>query len=124
MITDSYRFSICVQKVFYYLTYLKILQAVQSIALYNFCFGLSAFHVKLNLKSFFLLSYYPLIDYRYFDVLRRKNYVTPTSYLELILTFKSLLSVKRDELMTMKNRYLVGLEKLEFAASQVSLGQT
>lgn len=49
--------------------------------------------------------------------------MTPTSYLELILTFKSLLSVKRDELMMMKNRYLIGLEKLEFAASQVSVMQ-
>ncbi|RUS89800.1 hypothetical protein EGW08_002412, partial [Elysia chlorotica] len=60
---------------------------------------------------------------KYFNILRRKNYVTPTSYLELILTFKALLSVKRDELMTMKTRYLVGLEKLEFAASQVSVMQ-
>ncbi|KAK0049220.1 dynein heavy chain 3 axonemal-like isoform X1 [Biomphalaria pfeifferi] len=60
---------------------------------------------------------------KYYDVLRRHNYVTPTSYLELILTFKSLLSVKRDELMMMKNRYLIGLEKLEFAASQVSVMQ-
>ncbi|XP_012937339.1 dynein heavy chain 3, axonemal [Aplysia californica] len=64
-----------------------------------------------------------LTSERYFEILRRKNYVTPTSYLELILTFKSLLSVKRDELMTLKNRYLVGLEKLEFAASQVSVMQ-
>lgn len=49
--------------------------------------------------------------------------MTPTSYLELILTFKSLLTIKRDELMMMKNRYLVGLEKLDFAASQVSVMQ-
>ncbi|BFZ17590.1 hypothetical protein BsWGS_20629 [Bradybaena similaris] len=60
---------------------------------------------------------------RYYDMLRRKNYVTPTSYLELILTFKALLTLKRNELMKMKNRYLVGLEKLDFAASQVSVMQ-
>ncbi|XP_059139620.1 dynein axonemal heavy chain 3-like isoform X2 [Physella acuta] len=60
---------------------------------------------------------------KYFETLRRHNYVTPTSYLELILTFKSLLTIKRDELMMMKNRYLVGLEKLDFAASQVSVMQ-
>lgn len=55
----------------------------------------------------------------YFSRLRRHNYVTPTSYLELILTFKKLLGIKRDEVNIARNRYLVGLEKLEFAASQV-----
>ncbi|XP_041362756.1 dynein heavy chain 3, axonemal-like isoform X2 [Gigantopelta aegis] len=60
---------------------------------------------------------------RYFSMLRRHNYVTPTSYLELILTFKSLLGVKRDDILKMKNRYLNGLDKLDFAASQVSVMQ-
>lgn len=60
---------------------------------------------------------------RFFDTLRRHNYVTPTSYLELILTFKNLLNVKRNDIMMMKNRYVKGLEKLEFAASQVSVMQ-
>ena len=60
---------------------------------------------------------------QYFATLRRQNYVTPTSYLELILTFKSLLSKKRNEIVLMKKRYTVGLEKLEFAASQVSVMQ-
>ncbi|KAM6899568.1 dynein axonemal heavy chain 3 [Xenentodon cancila] len=57
----------------------------------------------------------------YFSTLRRYNYVTPTSYLELILTYKTLLTVKRTDVNTAKNRYVVGLEKLEFAASQVSV---
>lgn len=56
---------------------------------------------------------------KYFSRLRRHNYVTPTSYLELILTFKTLLQSKRDEVDTVKNRYIVGLQKLDFAASQV-----
>ena len=43
---------------------------------------------------------------RYYDILRRYNYVTPTSYLELILTFKKLLGTKRDEILTLKNRYI------------------
>ncbi|XP_053383461.1 dynein axonemal heavy chain 3-like [Mercenaria mercenaria] len=60
---------------------------------------------------------------RFFDLLRRHNYVTPTSYLELILTFKKLLGIKRDAIMLLRNRYLTGLEKLEFAASQVSVMQ-
>lgn len=51
--------------------------------------------------------------------LGRHNYVTPTSYLELINSFKSLLKTKQDETMKAKRRYVVGLEKLAFAASQV-----
>ncbi|XP_071775394.2 dynein axonemal heavy chain 3 [Centroberyx gerrardi] len=60
---------------------------------------------------------------RYFSRLRRHNYITPTSYLELILTFKTLLNAKRNEVDTVRNRYIVGLQKLEFAASQVSVMQ-
>ena len=45
--------------------------------------------------------------------------MTPTSYLELILTFKNLLAKKRNEIMMLKQRYVTGLEKLAFAASQV-----
>ncbi|XP_055507859.1 dynein axonemal heavy chain 3 [Leucoraja erinacea] len=60
---------------------------------------------------------------KYFSTLRRYNYVTPTSYLELILTFKVLLNKKRHEIDLMRNRYLVGLDKLEFASSQVSVMQ-
>ena len=56
----------------------------------------------------------------YYNTLRRHNYVTPTSYLELILTFKTLLNTKRHEVEMMRNRYLTGLQKLEFASSQVS----
>nr|XP_054750956.1 dynein axonemal heavy chain 3-like isoform X12 [Lytechinus pictus] len=60
---------------------------------------------------------------RFFTILRRANYVTPTSYLELIKTFKTLLNRKRMEILTLKNRYIVGLEKLGFAASQISVMQ-
>uniref|UniRef100_A0A8C2U835 Dynein axonemal heavy chain 3 n=1 Tax=Coturnix japonica TaxID=93934 RepID=A0A8C2U835_COTJA len=56
----------------------------------------------------------------YYSTLRRHNYVTPTSYLELILTFKTLLISKRQEVDTMRNRYLTGLQKLDFASSQVA----
>ena len=45
--------------------------------------------------------------------------VTPTSYLALILTFKSLLTGKRDEILNLKTRYEMGLGKLEFASNQV-----
>ncbi|CAI8001099.1 Dynein heavy chain 7, axonemal, partial [Geodia barretti] len=55
--------------------------------------------------------------------LGRHNYVTPTSYLELISSFKKLLGGSRGTIVKMKNRYVVGLEKLEFAASQVAMMQ-
>ena len=56
---------------------------------------------------------------RFLAELRRHNYVTPTSYLELISTFKTLLDIRRSAVMKQKRRYEVGLEKLESAASQV-----
>ncbi|XP_061847983.1 dynein axonemal heavy chain 3 [Colius striatus] len=56
----------------------------------------------------------------YYTTLRRHNYVTPTSYLELILTFKTLLNRKRQEVDMMRTRYLMGLQKLDFASSQVA----
>ncbi|XP_052628381.1 dynein axonemal heavy chain 3 [Harpia harpyja] len=56
----------------------------------------------------------------YYTTLRRHNYVTPTSYLELILTFKTLLNSKRQEVDMMRTRYLMGVQKLDFASSQVA----
>jgi dynein heavy chain len=38
----------------------------------------------------------------------RYNYVTPTSYLELLTTFMKLLGTKRNEIMEMKRRLEVG----------------
>uniref|UniRef100_A0A670KHQ4 Dynein axonemal heavy chain 3 n=1 Tax=Podarcis muralis TaxID=64176 RepID=A0A670KHQ4_PODMU len=71
-------------------------------------------------KSYILLKE---LSVSYYSTLRRHNYVTPTSYLELILTFKALLNSKRHEVDMMRNRYLVGLQKLDFAASQVAVMQ-
>ncbi|XP_053363484.1 dynein axonemal heavy chain 7-like [Clarias gariepinus] len=68
------------------------------------------FHTStINLSSRFLIE------------LQRHNYVTPTSYLELISTFKVLLKAKRAEVMQLKQRYEVGLEKLNSAESQVTV---
>ncbi|XP_017769738.1 PREDICTED: dynein heavy chain 7, axonemal-like [Nicrophorus vespilloides] len=55
--------------------------------------------------------------------LRRKTYVTPTSYLELISTFKTFLDKKRNEVLTGKKRYEIGLEKLENAGAEISVMQ-
>ncbi|XP_072525468.1 dynein axonemal heavy chain 12 isoform X2 [Salminus brasiliensis] len=51
--------------------------------------------------------------------LGRHNYVTPTSYLELMAAFRLLLTQKRDAVMKAKKRYKNGLDKLAFAESQV-----
>ncbi|KAK3568802.1 hypothetical protein QTP86_017405 [Hemibagrus guttatus] len=60
---------------------------------------------------------------RFLAELQRHNYVTPTSYLELISTFKVLLESKRAEVMKLKQRYEIGLEKLDSAAAQVATMQ-
>ncbi|KAJ3188443.1 Dynein heavy chain 3, axonemal [Gaertneriomyces sp. JEL0708] len=59
----------------------------------------------------------------FYSRLRRHNYVTPTSYLELIKTYKTLLQSKRKEVDGLRNRYVTGLEQLASAASQVGTMQ-
>ena len=54
------------------------------------------------------------LSQRYKSEVGRINYVTPTSYVELIMSFKSLLAKKRDELSKAKARYENGLEKIAF----------
>jgi predicted nucleic acid-binding Zn-ribbon protein len=49
----------------------------------------------------------------------RYNYVTPTSYLELLSTFLKLLAEKRTEVTTAKKRLESGLDKLTSTANQV-----
>jgi len=58
---------------------------------------------------------------RYQSEVNRFNYVTPTSYLELISTFKSLLNVKKEEVGSAKSRYEVGLGKLLSCAEDVAV---
>ena len=57
----------------------------------------------------------------YAEALRRYNYVTPTSYLELLSTFKRVLAEKRDELATGKRRLSVGLDKLDSTEKDVAV---
>ena len=49
----------------------------------------------------------------------RHNYVTPTSYLELLTMFTSLLAKQRERVSSAKKRYEIGLEKLAFTAAAV-----
>jgi dynein heavy chain len=73
----------------------------------------------VSLCKYFHQSIRELSD-KFQKVLGRYNYVTPTSYLELISSLKFLISKKRGEILKLKKRYEVGLEKLAFAASQVA----
>ncbi|XP_043287698.1 dynein axonemal heavy chain 7 isoform X2 [Venturia canescens] len=56
----------------------------------------------------------------FFHRVGRHNYVTPTSYLELINTFKDLLAKKRAEVLEGKRRYEAGLGKLDSTHKQVA----
>jgi len=49
---------------------------------------------------------------RFYDELRRKYYTTPTSYLELINLYTSMLETKRQELMLSRDRYATGMKKI------------
>ena len=59
------------------------------------------------------------LSVEYHAELKRHNYVTPTSYLEVLSTFKTLLTAKRDEVTTAKRRLVIGLEKLETTEVEV-----
>ena len=54
---------------------------------------------------------------------RREVYVTPTSYLELIQTFQTLLARKRTEIDKVRKRYDNGLEQLRQAGEAVTIMQ-
>lgn len=58
---------------------------------------------------------------KYYEELLRRVYIIPTSYLESIQTFKNLLDTKRKDVQLKRDRYVVGLEKLEEAEKQVNL---
>ncbi|KAB0795153.1 hypothetical protein PPYR_11992 [Photinus pyralis] len=59
------------------------------------------------------------ISVAFFAETFRNTYVTSASYLELIKIFADLTTQKQSELLAAKNRYMVGLEKLQFAADQI-----
>eukprot|EP00775_Hariotina_reticulata_P006671 gene6671-6895_t len=51
---------------------------------------------------------------------KRHYYVTPTSYLELLGSYKKLLARRQEDVMTAKKRYEVGLSKLATTESSVA----
>merc|ERR1711871_1150431 len=50
---------------------------------------------------------------RFLAEVQRNYYITPTSYLLLISSFKKLLTRKREEVSLQKSRYVIGLDKLK-----------
>ncbi len=48
----------------------------------------------------------------FYTKLKRKYYVTPTSYIEMISSFQSLLSEKREKVSNDQNKYDNGYEKI------------
>lgn len=56
---------------------------------------------------------------RMYNTLKRRNYVTPTSYLETVANYRALLSEKRTELSSKANKLKGGLTKLDETRVQV-----
>jgi dynein heavy chain len=71
------------------------LQAVAFKAFEDIEMSKEELHGCIETCKYFHLSTQHLSE-RFFNELDRHNYVTPTSYLELIFTFKSLLDIKRQ----------------------------
>jgi dynein heavy chain len=57
---------------------------------------------------------------RFLSEQRRHYYVTPTSYLELLLSYKDLLGRRQQQVQLAKQRYETGLEKLQTTEESVS----
>ncbi|KAJ3313775.1 Dynein heavy chain 7, axonemal [Boothiomyces sp. JEL0838] len=75
-------------------------------AVVNICQHFHQYTIKMSAKFLAALS--------------RNNYVTPTSYLELLQAYKQLLFNQKEKILTIRKRYSGGLEKLQFAANQIS----
>ncbi len=60
---------------------------------------------------------------RFLSEQRRHYYVTPTSYLELLHSYQSLLKRRQTEVSGAKHRYEVGLDKLAATESSVAAMQ-
>lgn len=56
---------------------------------------------------------------RFLENTGRHTYVTPTSYLELLVTFQDLLSAKQQEIRQSKDRYEAGLRSIADAEEEV-----
>ncbi|KOC62554.1 Dynein heavy chain 7, axonemal [Habropoda laboriosa] len=60
------------------------------------------------------------ISVEFYNVTGRRTYVTTASFLDLIRTYAELMEEKQEELSLARDRYINGLDKLEFTAAQIS----
>ena len=65
-----------------------------------------------------------VISKKYLQELRRSNYVTPTSYLELLNLYKGILTEQRNYVQQQKTRLEKGLKVLAEAQTEVAKLQT
>ncbi len=57
---------------------------------------------------------------RFRTEMSRYNYVTPTSYLELLNVFGKVFDLKKSEITTARSRTRTGLDKLLYSAGEVA----
>ena len=74
--------------------------------------GSDAMKEKISEMCCMIHTSVQVIAERFYDELRRKYYTTPTSYLELINLYTSMLANKRQELMMQRDRYATGMKKI------------
>lgn len=61
-----------------------------------------------------------ILNSRFARDLGRSTYITPTSYLVLISSFKKLLSQKQEEIHCAIERYIGGLNQLEYFSETIT----
>ncbi|XP_046823509.1 dynein axonemal heavy chain 7-like [Vespa crabro] len=96
-------------------------EALEQIALYN----IASINVDENIKvnavvaSKYFHSCAKDISTHFYQLFGRITYITTASFLDLMRTYVELISEKQEELTLARDRYLNGLDKLEFAAIQI-----
>ncbi|XP_046144739.1 dynein axonemal heavy chain 12-like isoform X1 [Osmia bicornis bicornis] len=86
---------------------------------------ISSINIEENLKTNIITAYIKLhnnvqeMSSKYYEESGKRIYITSSSFLHMLKLYVNLISKKQEHIVTMRNRYLVGLEKLELAAQQV-----
>ncbi|XP_019696725.1 dynein heavy chain 7, axonemal [Harpegnathos saltator] len=60
------------------------------------------------------------VSARFYELTGKKTYVTTASFLDLMRMFADLTTTKRRDIAQTRERYINGLDKLEFAAEQIA----
>lgn len=81
---------------------------------------LSTFEMNLVNAMVFFNEAIVMASERLFREFARQTYITPASFLEMLDLFKQLYQRKHSEITSKRERYTVGLEKLDSAATQVT----